>query len=426
MMNTSSTATARRLFPVCAAVFTMLVVANTSWGGWETLADGSNFSSQAAFEQAYGYNYAGGGITHNGDCIMDRSNVVVVSGEGVKLRCTRFSGASVNGTFYDYKSGTFYWHKLVVFDSNHPVWDISVTCQVPYVAGTWPAFWLTPTNDWNCESDIMESWGAEGIRHGTYGAPPGDPGNANSWAQGDTETYLSRSQQTARHTYRIVAFVVNTTDVEFHYFQDGVQIYHVTKSHFVSNPLWVIFDYETLRTENAGAGGTPVFTGPLWVTVQRINISDLNLTGVPAGRIPNGTCRLVSRRSRMEVNVQGAATDNGGKCVQYPIAGAANGLWLVNHLGNNVYCLLGRESGRALEVPGWSRAQGTQIDIRDYLGSKNQNWKVTAVSGGYYELANVASSQVLEVSGGSTVGDAVIDQWPWNGGNNQEWLFQSP
>ena len=270
-----------------AAAIIALLLPNTSRAGWETLADAGNFSSRAAFEQAYGYNYPGNRITHNGDCIMDPTNVVL-SGGTVGLRCTRFSGAVVNGNYYDYTSGTFYWKQAVVFDAKHPAWDVSVTCQIPYIAGTWPAFWLTPTNKWNCESDIMESWGVESIRHGTYGPPPGAPGRKSTWAKNHAwKTRLIGPQKTAVHTYRLLAFKVNDTDVEFHYFQDGVQIYAATKANFVNNPLWVIFDYETFRDGNGGAGGIPTFTGPLWVRVQSIDISDLNLTGTPAGPISN-------------------------------------------------------------------------------------------------------------------------------------------
>jgi pectate lyase C len=42
--------------------------------------------------------------------------------------------------------------------------------------------------------------------------------------------------------------------------------------------------------------------------------------------------------------------------------------------------------------------------------------------GGYYKILNKYSGKALEVKGFSTAnGSNTIDQWTWSGGDNQQW-----
>lgn len=158
-----------------------------------------------------------------------------------------------------------------------------------------------------------------------------------------------------------------------------------------------------------------------------INLT-VNATGVGAGIIANGTYRLTPRHSTDKaLDVFNHGTADGTNVIQWTAAGTNNQRWTLTHLGNNVYQIIGVESGKALEVASTSTANGTNVDIRTYNGAPNQKWTIIATSGGFFRLSPLSSSgSALDVQGVSTTAGANVQQYAWNGGNNQQWAFQTP
>ena len=88
------------------------------------------------------------------------------------------------------------------------------------------------------------------------------------------------------------------------------------------------------------------------------------------------------------------------------------------------YRLTARVSNKAVEVPGSSTTNGTQLQQRTYLaGAKNQLWRIKDLGDGSYRLVNTNSGKSADVSGAGTANSAAIIQWDWHGGNNQRWIF---
>lgn len=168
-----------------------------------------------------------------------------------------------------------------------------------------------------------------------------------------------------------------------------------------------------------GAGGGLTRTRTITLTV--------NATGVGSGLIANGTYRLTPRQSTTKaLDVFGQGTTDGTNVIQWTSSGTSNQRWTVTHLGNNVYQIIGVQSGKALEVASTSTANGTNVDIRTYTGAANQRWTISATSGGFFRLSPVSSGgSALDVTGASTVDGANVEQWVSTGGNNQQWAFQA-
>lgn len=148
--------------------------------------------------------------------------------------------------------------------------------------------------------------------------------------------------------------------------------------------------------------------------------------GTTGGIVANGTYRLTPRHStNMALDVFNHGTTDGTNVIQWTAAGTNNQRWTLTHLGNNIYQIVGVESGKALEVASTSTANGTNVDVRTYAGATNQRWIISATSGGFFRLSPVSSSgSALDVAGVSTTAGANVQLWVWNGGNNQQWSFQ--
>ena len=145
------------------------------------------------------------------------------------------------------------------------------------------------------------------------------------------------------------------------------------------------------------------------------------------GIIPNGIYRIVARHSGKALEVGGFAKNDGANVQQWNYVWGENQRWMVTHLGNNQYSIVGAQSGKALDVSGWGTAAGTNVHIWTYGGGANQKWTITATSGGYYRLTPThAPAMALDVNGVSNSDGANVQIWTYSGGNNQQWTFQAP
>jgi hypothetical protein len=150
--------------------------------------------------------------------------------------------------------------------------------------------------------------------------------------------------------------------------------------------------------------------------------------GGGGGVVANGTYRITPRHATDKgLDVAGHGTTDGTNVLQWTYSGGNNQRWTLTHLGNNVYQIIGVESGKALEVASTSTTAGTNVDIRTYTGATNQRWTLTATSGGFFRVTPVSSSgSALDVAGNSTADGANVQQWTTTGANNQQWAFQAP
>ncbi|MDI1466204.1 ricin-type beta-trefoil lectin domain protein [Catellatospora sp. KI3] len=78
--------------------------------------------------------------------------------------------------------------------------------------------------------------------------------------------------------------------------------------------------------------------------------------------------------------------------------------------------LVGGQSGRCVDVPGSSTANGTQLQLWDCHGGTNQRWTYT---GG--KQLTVYGNKCLDASGSGTANGTAVVIWDCNGQTNQQW-----
>lgn len=83
--------------------------------------------------------------------------------------------------------------------------------------------------------------------------------------------------------------------------------------------------------------------------------------------------------------------------------------------------IINRNSGKALEVDGWSQNDSAPIKQYDYSGGNNQRWTITNLGRGEFRIVNVNSGKTLEVPGGTRTPGTTATQYTWNNGYNQKW-----
>ncbi len=167
--------------------------------------------------------------------------------------------------------------------------------------------------------------------------------------------------------------------------------------------------YQLQVTANNGATG--------------VAVGELGLWGDSGQTIPDGTYRLVSRKSNKVIDLVSGGTADGTDAVQWGWNGGNSQEWNLTHLGNGQYRAVGVASGKLLEVTGASLNNGAVVQIWPSNNNNCQKWNVMPAGDGFFKLLNVNSGKAVDVSSGSTADGATIIQWPYNGGDNQQWQF---
>ncbi|MFF7438302.1 RICIN domain-containing protein [Streptomyces sp. NPDC008122] len=171
---------------------------------------------------------------------------------------------------------------------------------------------------------------------------------------------------------------------------------------------------------------TPATTGPgqEWFVIRGASATDNG---------PTGTYQLVNRYSGLVVGLSGATgrlsettparswSDTTGNAVGGGRTPGEQSLTLtaVSTSLNGVHTLT--TGGKALDNPGSSATDGTQLITWNPNGGANQSWTLTQQTDGTYEIRNRSSGKCADIENGSLTAGARVIQWTCHGGSNQRW-----
>lgn len=90
---------------------------------------------------------------------------------------------------------------------------------------------------------------------------------------------------------------------------------------------------------------------------------------------------------------------------------------------NGEYEVVARHSGKCLDVPGSSTANGTNIIQFTCNHTTNQRWEISEGPSGYHYIIPKHSGKCLDVAGSSTGDRALVIQYNCNYTHNQQWVL---
>ncbi len=86
-------------------------------------------------------------------------------------------------------------------------------------------------------------------------------------------------------------------------------------------------------------------------------------------------------------------------------------MWQVTPASSGTFQLVNKNSGKLLEIPSASTADGTDAAQWGPTGHATQRWNLTPDGGGYWAITNADGEKCLEIDGCSTADGAVAQQW---------------
>jgi hypothetical protein len=190
----------------------------------------------------------------------------------------------------------------------------------------------------------------------------------------------------------------------------GTNQWHTLALTFSGSTITAAIDGATVTT----ATDTAYFTGQVGIGTSQgetAQFDNLNVVAV-AGPPPPDAGRLVGVGSGRCLDVPNQSTANGTLLAIWDCNGGANQQW--THLSNGAFQVYGT---KCLDVLNHNTAPGSAVAIWDCTGGANQQWTFNADG----TIVGAESGLCLDVNGQGTANGTRVQIWTCNGGSNQRW-----
>jgi len=156
-----------------------------------------------------------------------------------------------------------------------------------------------------------------------------------------------------------------------------------------------------------------------------ITKGDSNGTVEPASEIstlliPDGTYRIINRKSEKALSVASDSKADAASVVQSTYSDKASQQWEISEDGG--YKILNVNANKVLDMDRESKEDGGNALIWPNTGNLNQRWEIEDAGNGYVNIINFNSGKALDVENGSTADGGNVIQWRLNKeATNQQW-----
>ncbi|MEP7273025.1 MAG: RICIN domain-containing protein [Acidobacteriota bacterium] len=158
-----------------------------------------------------------------------------------------------------------------------------------------------------------------------------------------------------------------------------------------------------------GGGGRPPWDGGGGGNVDR-----------PNGRVQYSG-PITNAETGKVMDVAGWSREDGANVQQWSFAGQRNQRWDVVDVGRGQFAIISQNSGRVLDVSGFSNRNGGNIQQYRWSSADNQRWRLDQAGRGFVRIVSVGSGKCLDVDQKSREDGATIHQWDCNGDRSQQW-----
>lgn len=131
---------------------------------------------------------------------------------------------------------------------------------------------------------------------------------------------------------------------------------------------------------------------------------------------------ILGKQSGKCLDVSGFSTSPNAKVWIWSYSGTSNELWYFRPKGNHYYEVINQNSDMCLADSASSLSEGATLVQYPITDSANELWQVIYAGDGY-KVVNKLSGNVIDVQGYGTENGGTVWLWNWLSGDNQTWYF---
>jgi beta-glucanase (GH16 family) len=314
---------------------------------------------------------------------------------------------------------------------------IEARMKLPVGAGLWPAFWMLGVDigsvGWpqSGEQDIME-W-VQGYGPNVTSSTIHGPGYSGGNGVGRT-TGFPNGGRIDDGGYHVYGVIWSQNEMQFYRDDFTRPFFTVTPSTPGVNGQWVFNQpFFILMNLAIGGGGFPGTTNgstpnPATMLVDYVRVYTAQ-SGGGGGINSNAWYNVVNQNSGACVDAQGFGTTNGTAVQQWACgSGQINQEWQFQPTDSGFYRVVSRNAPlEAWDVTNRGTTNGSPIQLWQFGGGANQQWQPVSLGNGAFKFVGRASGRCLDVPGASTANGARLQIYDCNGTGAQAWtLAQQP
>jgi beta-glucanase (GH16 family) len=305
---------------------------------------------------------------------------------------------------------------------------VEARIALPTGQGLWPAFWMLGANigsvGWPAcgETDIMEHVNSDTTTHGTI-----------HWDAGGYASYggsVTVSNVMAYHVYTI-----EWTPSSIKWFVDGAQYHEANIQNSINSteefhrPFFILLNLAVGGNWPGPPNGSTAFPARMFVDYVRVYQQTTPSVVIDPGQWYN----VVNQNSGSCADANAWGTTNGTAVIQWPCGnGQFNQQWQFHPTDSGYYNVFARNAPYlGWDVTGGAGATGNAVKVQLWSiggnGGSNQQWKPVSLGNGYFKFVARHSGRCLDVPGASTANGVQLQQWDCNGTGAQAFrLVQRP
>jgi beta-glucanase (GH16 family) len=302
---------------------------------------------------------------------------------------------------------------------------IEARMALPMGQGLWPAFWALGTNigsvGWPAcgEIDVMEHVNATTDTHGTI-----------HWDAGGYASYGGSTFVPDPASFHV--YTIEWTPASIKWLVDGAQ-YHEANIENSMNSTEEFHRSFFVLLNLAVGGNWPGSPDPGTVFPARLYVDYVRAYRQGTGGISSTAWyTVVNQNSGKCADQAGWATANGTRVLQWPCHNGFNQQWQFHPTDGGYYNVVPRTASYLTwDVTGGESFTGNAVKVQLWSfggsGGRNQQWRPESMGGGLWRFRARHSGRCLDVPGSSTANGVQLQQWDCNGTGAQSFrLVRQP
>lgn len=252
--------------------------------------------------------------------------------------------------------------------------------------GTEIMIWINHAGSVTPAGSYKYSVNINGMNWNVYTAPTGTAGFNSVW---NVVSYVAANP-------------VNQVNFDLKPFFDD------TTAHGLLQTNWYLIDVEA---------GTEAWQNNLGFSSNSFSVS-FSKGGGGGGIDPNAWYSVVNKNSGSCVDDAGFGTNNGSVVQQWSCNtnGQANQRWKFTPTDSGYYSIATQQApSLAIDVSNWGTTNGSLLQLWNYGGGSNQQWMPVSLGGNSYKLVGRGSGKCLDVPAASTANGLQLQIYDCNG-----------
>ena len=307
---------------------------------------------------------------------------------------------------------------------------IEARIKLPVGDGFWPAFWMLGTDitsvGWpqSGEQDIMEwiqAYGPNVTSSTIHG-----PGYSGGSGVGRTTTFPNggRVDDAGYHIYGVIW---SQNQIQFYRDNFNQPFFTVTPSTPGVNGQWVFNQpFFILMNLAIGGGGFPGFTDSTTPNTANMLVDYVRVYRADTGISSTAWYTVVNQNSGACVDATNFGTTNGTAVQQWACGNQqSNQEWQFQPTDSGFFKVVSRGApAEAWDVTNVGTTNNSLIQLWQFGGGTNQQWQPVALGNGAFKFVGRGSGRCLDVPGASTANGARLQIFDCNGTGAQAWILK--